>query len=80
MKKILVDNTQLRIHFKAHTKVLEKAIRVVKEYNRGNIKPRVLNCGLFSVLNVSRNERIVIDNGKFNLMTHEAYNRYISRR
>lgn len=80
MKKIMVDDTQLRIHFKAQTKVLDKAIRVVKEFNGGNIRPRKLNCGLFSVIEVSRNERIVIDNGKLNLMTHEQYNNFIARR
>lgn len=80
MKKIMVDDTQLRIHFKAQTKVLDKAIRVVKEYKGGQVRPRKLNCGLFSVIEVSRNERIVIDNGKLNLMTHEQYNNFIARR
>ncbi len=80
MKKIMVDDTQLRIHFKAQTKVLDKAIRVVREYKGGNVRPRKLNCGLFSVIEVSRNERIVIDNGKLNLMTHEQYNNFIARR
>lgn len=80
MKKIMVDDTQLRIHFKAQTKVLDKAIRVVREYKCGNVRPRKLNCGLFSVIEVSRNERIVIDNGKLNLMTHEQYNNFIARR
>lgn len=80
MKKIMVDDTQLRIHFKAQTKVLDKAIRIVREYKGGQVRPRKLNCGLFSVIEVSRNERIVIDNGKLNLMTHEQYNNFIARR
>lgn len=80
MKKIMIDDTQLRIHFKAQTKVLDKAIRIVREYKGGNVRPRKLNCGLFSVIEVSRNERIVIDNGKLNLMTHEQYNNFIARR
>lgn len=80
MRKIMVHDTQLRIHFKAQSKVLDKAIRVVKDYTAGQIKPRRLNCGLFSVIEVSRNERIVIDSGRLNLMTHEQYNNYIERR
>lgn len=80
MKKIMVDDTQLRIHFKAQSKVLDKAIRVVREYQGGQLRPRTLKCGLFSVIEVSRNERIVIDDGKLNLMTHEQYNNYIARR
>ena len=80
MKKIMVEDTQLRIHFKAQSKVLDKAIRTVQGYNNGTIRARKLNCGLFSVIDVTRNERIVIDNGKLNLMSHEQYNNYISRR
>lgn len=80
MKKIMIDDTQLRIHFKAQTKVLDKAIRIVKDYNIGKRRPRILKCGLFSVIDVTHNERIVINNGKLHLMTHEIYNNYISRR
>lgn len=80
MKKVLVDSTQVRIHFKASTKVLDKALRVVKEYNKGDVRPRRLGCGLFEVLDVSRNERIVIQNNKLNLMTHEQYNKFVERR
>ncbi|AQW88551.1 hypothetical protein FDH34_gp026 [Serratia phage BF] len=80
MKKVQVDSTQLRIHFKAQTKVLDKAIRVVKEYNTGKVRPRRLGCGLFSVLDVSRNERIVIKDNTLNLMTHEQYNKFVERR
>lgn len=80
MKKLLIDNTQLRIHFKPSTKVLDRAMRVVHNYNSGEVKPRRLNCGLFEVLDVSRNVRIVIHNGKLNLLSHEQYNGYIERR
>lgn len=77
---MVIDNTQLRIHFKASTKVLDKALRVVREYNKGDRRPRRLGCGLFEVLDVSRNERIVIQNHKLNLMTHEQYNKFVERR
>lgn len=80
MKKMVIDNTQLRIHFKASTKVLDKALRVVREYTKGEVRPRRLGCGLFEVLDVSRNERIVIQNSKLNLMTHEQYNKFVERR
>lgn len=80
MKKLLIDNTQVRVHFKASTKVLDKAMRVVQNYKRGEVRPRRLNCGMFEVLDVSRNERIVIKDGKLNLLTHEQYNHYIERR
>lgn len=80
MKKMIIDSTKLRIHFKAQSKVLDDAIRVVKEYNSGKIQPRRLKCGLFSVLDVSRKQRIVIDHGNLNLLTHEQYNSYITRR
>ena len=80
MKKIMIDSTQLRIHFKAQSKILDKAIRIVQDYNNGTVRPRTLKCGLFSVIDVTRNERIVIDNGKLNLMSHEQYNNYIARR
>lgn len=80
MKKLLIDNTQLRIHFKARTKELERAIRVVKDYNTGTVRPRKLGCGLFLVLDVSHNERIVIKNEVLNLMTHEQYNKFVERR
>ncbi len=80
MKKIVIDNTQLRIHFKASTKVLDKALRVVREYAKGEVRPRRLGCGMFEVLDVSYNERIVIQNSKLNLMTHEQYNKFVERR
>lgn len=80
MKKIMIEDIQLRIHFKAQSKVLDKAIRVVQDYRKGCIRPRKLNCGLFSVIDVNRDNRIVIDNGKLNLLTHEQYNAYITRR
>lgn len=80
MKKLLTDNTQLRIHFRPSSKVLDKAMRIVQTYNRGEIKARRLNCGLFEVLDVNRNVRIVIQNGKLNLVSHEAYNKLIERR
>ncbi|SOK58291.1 hypothetical protein [Yersinia phage fHe-Yen9-04] len=80
MKKVKVDNTQLRIHFKAQTKVLDKAIRIVKDYNNGSVRARRLGCGLFSVIDVSHNERIVIKNKTLNLMTHEQYNKFVERR
>ncbi len=80
MKKVLIDNTQLRIHFKASTKILDRALRVVKDFNQGTIRPRRLGCGLFEVLDVSRNERIVIKDHKLNLMTHEQYNKFVERR
>lgn len=80
MKKVKVDNTHLRIHFKAQTKVLDKAIRVIKNYNAGSLRARRLGCGLFSVLDVSHNERIVIKDNILNLMTHEQYNKFVERR
>ncbi|SOK58824.1 hypothetical protein [Yersinia phage fHe-Yen9-03] len=80
MKKYVIDNTQLRIHFKAQTKVLDKAIRIVKDYNNGSVRARRLGCGLFSVIDVSHNERIVIKNKTLNLMTHEQYNKFVERR
>ncbi len=80
MKKLTIDNTQLRVHFKASTKILDRALRVVKEFNSGQIRPRRLGCGLFEVLDVSRNERIVIKDRKLNLMTHEQYNKFVERR
>lgn len=80
MKKVLVDDTQVRIHFKASTKILDKALRVVREYKKGEVRARRLGCGLFEVLDVSRNERIVIQNNKLNLMTHEQYNKFVERR
>lgn len=80
MKKMIIDNTQVRVHFKASTKVLDKAMRVVQNYKRGEVRPRRLNCGMFEVLDVSRNERIVIQNDKLNLMTHEQYNKFVERR
>lgn len=80
MKKILIDTTQLRIHFKVRSKVLDKALRIVSEYNNGLIRPRTLGCGLFKVLDVSHNERIVIKNNVLNFMTHEQYNKFVERR
>lgn len=80
MKKLMIDNTHLRVHFKATSKVLDRATRIVKNFNKGEIRPRKLNCGLFEVLDVSRNERIVIKDSKLNLMTHEQYNKFVERR
>lgn len=80
MKKLLIDNTQLRVHFKASTKVLDKALKIVRDYASGELRARRLGCGLFEVLDVSHKERIVIQHKKLNLMTHEQYNKFIERR
>ena len=80
MKKVLIHNKQLRVHYKASNKVLDRAISTVKNYITGEVKARRLNCGLFEVLDISHNDRIVIKDDKLNLMTHEQYNKFVARR
>lgn len=80
MKRIMIQDIQLRLHFKVQTKILDKAIKVVTGYKSGSIHARKLGCGLFKVLDVTRNERIVIRDEVLNLMTHEQYNKFVERR
>ena len=46
----------------------------------GNLAPRKLSNGIFSVLEVSRTDRIVIDGEDLHLMTHEKYNLFVNQR
>lgn len=80
MKRLMIQDIQLRLHFKVQDKILNKAIDIVKNYAGGSVHARKLGCGLFRVLDVTRNERIVIKDNVLNLMTHEQYNKFIERR
>lgn len=80
MRKININDNQLRVHYRVQDKVLDKAIRMIKYYSTGEIKARKLNCGYFEVLDVTHRDRIVIKDNKFNLMSHEQYNKFIERR
>lgn len=81
MKRISVDNSIVKIHCNTQAKILDKAIQIIKKFKSGSLHARVLDCNReLSVLDVSRNDRIVIRNGVFNLLTHEKYNKFITRR
>ncbi len=80
MKRVTVENLEVKIHYKVQNKILEKAKKVISGYAGGTIHPRKLRCGLFKVLDVSANDRIVIKDDILNLMTHSQYNTYIERR
>lgn len=80
MKKVNVGNRSMKLHGKPPAKLLQKAIAMATEYVEGRTTPRKLSNGLFSVLEVSRTDRIVIDGEDLHLMTHEKYNLFVNQR
>lgn len=80
MKKVKVKDRVLKLHGKPQDKMLKKAIAMVEQYCNGTLQPRKLSNGLFSVLEVSRTDRIVIDGDDLHLMTHEKYNLFVNQR
>lgn len=61
---------------------LEKALEVIDKHQNKEIHARslkIMSKGL-SVLDVSRNMRVVIDGDSYHCMTHEKYNNFISKR
>lgn len=82
MKKIkLGNNRELKLHYKPQNHILEKAITIATKYINSEITPRKLSNGIFSVLEVTRNERIVIDaKDQLHFMSHEKYNQFVNQR
>lgn len=83
MKKqvLLVNGEFMRLHYKPQQKIVDKATKVANDFIAGGIRPRKLSNGIFSVLDISRTERIVIDKEKqIHLMSHEKYNDFVNQR
>ena len=81
MKKIKLAKGVLKLHNTPQKKIIDKAIKLANEYCNGIITARKLSNGIYSVLEVSRNERIVIDEkGQLHFMSHEKYNQFINER
>jgi hypothetical protein len=70
----------MKLHGKPNAKILQKAIAMATSFVEGNLAPRKLSNGIFSVLEVSRTDRIVIDGEDLHLMTHEKYNLFVNQR
>lgn len=71
----------MKIHYKPQKHILDKAINTANLYIKGDLNPRKLSNGLFSVLDVTRNDRIVIDNkDQIHFMSHEKYNLFVNQR
>jgi len=77
----LINGEFMKLHYKPQQKIIDKATKAANGLLAGNIKARKLSNGLFSVLDVSRTERIVIDKEKqLHLMSHEKYNDFVNQR
>lgn len=82
MKKIKLGNDrELKLHYKPQKHILDKAVTIATQYINSEINARKLSNGLFSVLEVTRNERIVIDaKDQMHFMSHEKYNQFVNQR
>lgn len=80
MKKVNLGDRTLKIHGKPQPRVLKKAIDMAQQFCSGTLQARKLSNGHYSVLEVSRTERIVIDGEDLHLMTHEKYNLFVNQR
>jgi len=80
MKKIKIQDRTMKIHGKPQARVIAKAIEIADLFCSGTIQSRKLSNGMFSVLEVSRTERIVIDGEDLHLMSHEKYNLFVNQR
>lgn len=77
----LANGSFLKLQGKPQQKIIDKATKVANEMIAGNVRPRKLLNGLFSVLDVSRTDRIVIDKeDQLHLMSHEKYNDFVNQR
>lgn len=78
MKKINLSTGELRLHYKAPQRIIDKAVELANQYIAGGLTPRKLSNGKLKVIDVDTNNRIVIEaNGKINLYEHQQYNKKI---
>lgn len=77
----LVNGSFMRLHYKPQQRVIDRAVEVANQFVRGEVRARKLSNGYFSVLDVSRTERIVIDRDQnIHFLSHEKYNDFVEKR
>lgn len=77
----LINGCFMRLHYKPQQRVINRAIDVANQYVKGEVRARKLRNGYFSVLDVSRTERIVIDKEQnIHFLSHEKYNDFVEKR
>lgn len=77
----LVNGSFMRLHYKPQQRVIDRAVEVANQFVKGEVRARKLRNGYFSVLDVSRTERIVIDKDQnIHFLSHEKYNDFVEKR
>ena len=77
----LVNGSFMRFHYKTQQRVIDRAVEVANQFVKGEVRARKLRNGYFSVLDVSRTERIVIDkDDNIHFLSHEKYNDFVEKR
>lgn len=77
----LVNGSFMRLHYKPQQRVIDRAVVVANQFVKGEVRARKLRNGYFSVLDVSRTERIVIDkDDNIHFLSHEKYNDFVEKR
>lgn len=79
MKKTIINDRKLVIHFRCNNSVLNEVTECIEQYLDGTLYPRKLSNGKYSVIDLKKSNRLVLKNDEFHLLSHEGYNNFVKR-
>lgn len=79
MKDIILSNGIVKFHSTLNDKQKSKVLSLISLYEDGKINVRTLNNKKFKVITVNNDIRVLIKNEQYLVMTHEKYNKFITR-
>ncbi|MGL5231815.1 MAG: hypothetical protein ACRC7W_00600 [Fusobacteriaceae bacterium] len=81
MRKIKIRSVEIKMHSREGKDTIKVIDRLLEQYHNKELHLKKASNGIFKMVNVSRNERLVLDSSNnWHYMTHEKYNNFLQKR